>query len=520
MRVRLLDPERDFDPEAPLPGNHEDLVQDLELQAIINVAAGGDRLVRDVFSAALLRGCEDARAVVHRQEVLADCRAQADLIRELYKLSGDAVETERRILRPWSRDEPSAVATSSQQILEATEEYLVRLRAIADEHAPAFDSPGFSRFFAMIADQLDDAYLERLHAQLKELRFPFGELISARLGPGNRGTHYVARRAPDPGLLARLKLRRSGYGFTIPERDDAGFEALRELENRGLSEIAGAVAAAAEHVKAFFTALRTELAFYVGALNLCNALTELEAPLATPALAADEETDFSAEDLYDVALALTIERCPVTNDVRAADRPLVMITGANQGGKSTLLRAIGQAQLMADAGLVVGARSLRLDRRSAVFTHYKREEDATMESGKLDEELARMSEIADHVAPGALLLCNESFASTNEREGSEIARQIIRAMLASGVKVVFVTHQYDLAGGLAASNGDHALFLRAEREESGERTYRLVEGEPLPTSYGADSFKVVFGRSLEEAPAPAEPAEPAEPGEPAERVER
>jgi DNA mismatch repair ATPase MutS len=67
-----------------------------------------------------------------------------------------------------------------------------------------------------------------------------------------------------------------------------------------------------------------------------------------------------------------------------------------------------------------------------VFTHYKREEDAAMESGKLDEELARMR--AD---PHCVLLCNESFASTNEREGSPTARQIVTALLERGV---FVTH--------------------------------------------------------------------------------
>jgi hypothetical protein len=46
-----------------------------------------------------------------------------------------------------------------------------------------------------------------------------------------------------------------------------------------------------------------------------------------------------------------------------------------------------------------------------------------------------------------MLLCNESFASTNERKGSEIARQIVRALLDSGAKVLFVTHQFDLANG-------------------------------------------------------------------------
>ncbi len=57
-----------------------------------------------------------------------------------------------------------------------------------------------------------------------------------------------------------------------------------------------------------------------------------------------------------------------------------------------------------------------------------------------------MSDIADVVTPNCVMLCNESFASMNEREGSEIARQIVRAPLERGIKVFFVTHMCDLAG--------------------------------------------------------------------------
>jgi DNA mismatch repair ATPase MutS len=138
-----------------------------------------------------------------------------------------------------------------------------------------------------------------------------------------------------------------------------------------------------------------------------------------------------------------------------------------------------------------------------VFTHFKREEDATMESGKLDEELARMSDIADHVGPHCLLMCNESFAATNEREGSQIARQVIDAMLAEDIKVVFVTHMFDLASSYYQQRLPGALFLRAERGQDGARPFRLFEGEPLPTSYGADSYRKVFGKTDDETPAAA-----------------
>ena len=100
------------------------------------------------------------------------------------------------------------------------------------------------------------------------------------------------------------------------------------------------------------------------------------------------------------------------------------------------------------AGMFVPAESFRASVCNGVFTHFKREEDATMTHGKLDEELGRMSGIADAITPGSLVLCNESFAATNEREGSEIASQVIGALVDSDVTVVFVTHLFELADTL------------------------------------------------------------------------
>jgi DNA mismatch repair ATPase MutS len=142
--------------------------------------------------------------------------------------------------------------------------------------------------------------------------------------------------------------------------------------------------------------------------------------------------------------------------------------------------------------MFVPADSFRANVCPGVFTHFKREEDPSMRSGKLDEELARMSEIADRISSGSLMLFNESFAATNEREGSEIARQVIRALVERGVKVFYVTHLHDLAQSLFAKRMSNALFLRAEREADGRRTFRLVEGEPLPTSHGEDLYKRIF----------------------------
>jgi hypothetical protein len=168
------------------------------------------------------------------------------------------------------------------------------------------------------------------------------------------------------------------------------------------------------------------------------------------------------------------------------------ITGANQGGKSTFLRSIGLAELMMQCGMFVPAQSFCANVCNGLFTHYKREEDVTMKSGKLDEELNRMSDIADQITPNSMLLFSESFAATNEREGSEIARQIVCALLEKRIKVFFVTHLYEFAHGFYDKKMQDAFFLRAERQPDGARTFKLVEGEPLQTSYGEDLYNKIF----------------------------
>jgi DNA mismatch repair ATPase MutS len=264
------------------------------------------------------------------------------------------------------------------------------------------------------------------------------------------------------------------------------------MRHRGISRVAIALAQSAVHVLGFFTMLRTELAFYVGCLNLHARLTAKGEPacIPTPVLAGERKQHFRG--LYDVALSLHKEGRVIGNSNAADGKTLVIITGANQGGKSCFLRSIGLAQIMMQSGMFVGAESFTGELCHALFTHYKREEDATMKSGKLDEELARLSGIVDRIVPNSMLLFNESFAATNEREGSEIARQVVSALLEKHAKVFFVTHLYQFARTFFEMKADAALFLRAEREAGGTRTFRLLEGEPFETSYGEDLYRQIF----------------------------
>ena len=430
--------------------------------------------------------------------MLTDCLAHPEVVRGIYNLTIEAIEGERKIYG-WFGDTPNTILGRSVQVLELFVGVLKRLRRIADEQSGAFRSEGFTRFFAMLEQELDDSYMQTVERRLSELKFRRGILMSAQLGQGNKGVNYVLRELPpEPSWWKQLTTASvAGFSFEIPERDENGFRALSELRDRGVNLAANVVTQSADHILSFFRLLRAELAFYIGCLNLQQHLAAKGEPVCFPIPVARGSLVLSAQGLYDVSLALHLEAPVVGNDVDADGMSQLLITGANQGGKSTFLRSVGLAQLMMQCGMFAPADSFRANVCDGIFTHYKREEDPNMKSGKLDEELSRMSEIADWIRPNAMLLCNESFAATNEREGSEIARQVVRAMTDAGVKVLFVTHLYDLAHGYYREGLPTALFLRAEREPDGRRTYRLQVGEPLPTSFGADSYRQVFGAAPE-----------------------
>ena len=483
-------------------GSDAVLTQDLELSTLWNAMAGGDEFLFEIAKRAVLSPLSDPDAIIYRQHVLADCVEQPQIIRQLYQLAVEALENERKVGGLWPRSGPDRILYRSVQVLKLQVDVLKRLQHIAGDQAANFRSEGFTRFFAMLRDELADDYLQQVEHHLRELEFKRGVFESAELAMGFKGGRYMVRTPREQHWTERLPFgnRSENYSFTIPARDESGFQALEEIRGKGINLLANTVAQSADHVRSFFSVLRLELAFYLGCLNLHDKLAEKQEPICFPQPCAADELTLTAEGVCDVSLTFHLKSPVVGNEVNADGKSLIMITGANQGGKSTLLRSLGVAHLMMQAGMFVGARSFRASVCSGVFTHFKREEDTAMESGKLDEELRRMSEIAGQITRHSILLCNESFASTNEREGSEIARQVVRAMLRKEIKIFFVTHMYDLGYSFYAQQLDNALFLRAERQPDGRRTFKLVEREPLPTSYGKDSYYRIFGTA---EPAPA-----------------
>ena len=496
MKAFLMYKDQDFDLRRQLPPNERALTQDLELNTLFNAMALGDDFLFEVARKAVLSGLSDPDTIRYRQNVLRDCLKYSSIVREIYHISVESIETQKRRWLGIFSKHPSSILYGSLEMLQMFVGLLKELKNIADEQADKFESTGFTSFFAMIKRELDDEYFTDVQAHLGELKFRRGVLVSAVLGKGNEGADYIPRKPHNTNQSWMKRLfgqKHPMYTFCISNRDEQGSRALADLRDRGINLVANALAQSADHIESFFKMLRTELAFYIGCLNLYGQLAQMDEPISFPLPVSVNERKRSFHGLYDVCLALTMKQRIVGNDVNADNKDFFIVTGANQGGKSTFLRSLGLAQLMMQCGMFVPAESFCANLCEGLFTHYKREEDTTMQSGKLDEELSRMSEIVDNITVNSMVLFNESFAATNEREGSEIATAIACALLEKRIAVFFVTHSYEFAHGFYDRRMGSAIFLRAERQVDGRRTFKLIEGEPLQTSYGEDLYQKIFG---------------------------
>jgi DNA mismatch repair ATPase MutS len=481
--------------EQLLPWNEGALTQDLGLDAVLNAMALNDHFLFEAAKVALLSGVTDLNTILYRQSVLLDCIKNGQIVRDMYQLAVEAINRARKVYWSSFLQYPTSTLHSAVETLRLFVALLRRLRTVADRHAQQFESDGFSRLFVMLKDELSDDYFARIESHLSRLKFRHGVLISAELGQGNKGRSYVLRKPHEDNrswVTRLLAEKPPSYTFQLHPRDEPGARALSVLNDRGVNLVANALAQSTDHILSFFQMLRTELAFYIACLNLHARLEQLGEPACLPVPAPAGRRKLSFTGLYDVSLALSMGRKVVGNDVNADCKDIIVITGANTGGKSTFLRSVGLAHLMMQAGMFVPAESFSSEVCNGLFTHYKREEDAAMESGKWDEELSRMSEIVGRLKPNSMVLFNESFASTNEREGSEIARQIVGALLTKHVRVLFVTHLYHFAQAVFDQKMANATFLRAERRPDGSRPFKLIEAEPLQTSYGEDLYRAIF----------------------------
>jgi dsDNA-specific endonuclease/ATPase MutS2 len=212
-----------------------------------------------------------------------------------------------------------------------------------------------------------------------------------------------------------------------------------------------------------------EIRFYFLYMDMMDKLRGKGFSFAYPEITGDGGIEI--RDAYDLALAIGTDAV-VSNDFVLSDEERgVIITGANQGGKTTYARSIGQIAVLAALGLPVPCGSGRLPLYSAVFSQFTQAEDAAVDNGKLKEELLRLKPILHGAGKNSLVILNELFSSATAQDALDMAELAVRELMDSGSHVVFVTH----IDGLRIQ---HAVSMVAQvQKASGQRLYRIIRAE-------------------------------------------
>ena len=483
--------------------NENELIEDLNLQIIFNAMAREDNFLYNTAKSVVLNSLTDIGTIIYRQNVLKDCLNNRSVINKIYDIATTTLE-EAAYYRQYTQPNyakiisPSVKVMNSVGLLEILVVKLEKLRALIRLSEKNFHSKGLITFCNKQTAFLTDEFFERVNQHITELNSisEGGNIkIGSGIGNGMKGTGHILRKITTRS--SKTNSIRKSWGKHINNVINLNNISLansaREIEDAGLFHILRLINHFNNGIIDFLESLRYEIGFYFGCINLYSVLKDLNAEVSFPVPDKINKRNLVFKGLFDLSLSISGKKMPVSNDLDAVDKKIFMITGANQGGKSTYLRSIGIAQILMQCGLFVPANFYRANVCDSIFTHFTKEEDINMNSGKLDEELQRINDIVNNITNNSLLLLNEPFATTTEREGTRIAMDIIAALYEHNVKILFVTHLFELSNFIYKQNLRMAIFLRAERNQNGSRSFCIKVGEPLETSYGEDLFNSTIG---------------------------
>lgn len=190
-----------------------------------------------------------------------------------------------------------------------------------------------------------------------------------------------------------------------------------------------------------------EVQFYLAYLALIEPLRAAGLPFCRPEVVPGG--DVRAHETFDLALSAKLVRDGVRvvrNDIEfSGPERIAVVTGPNQGGKTTWARTLGQLHHLAALGLLVPGTAARLLLADRVFTQFERGENMTDLSGKLADDLTRIRAVLDAATARSVVVVNEIFTSTTLEDSRFLGEQVLRTMIERGCLGAYVTFVDELA---------------------------------------------------------------------------
>jgi hypothetical protein len=522
-------------PSQPSSVLHPQCVRDLELESTLAALTDG-RPRQSSIRKILLNLCTDPGIIAYRQDVLDDLSHNPDFTSRLEGLMPDLSTLELSRISVDRRRSPLQEVAWRLGELEYLVNCVTGLNAVFAQAGDKVRAPGWCALRDHMAQVARDPVYQRLTRELPNLLRTIRAKVSVTIGvnlddqfrpvaatllsvnaqPFTSST-FLDRLLGHPGegskglgplhTVPDVPQGRGASGRRSSNRDvhpfmDPLFRDLAQVLDGVCQPVAQALRQYDNLHSGFLATLRDDLTFYLAAVRLMEGLRSRGLPVCRPEIAPMAERVCELHGAYNLNLALhqmahAVDTARiVTNDVHLGDNGRICIlTGPNQGGKTTYTQMVGVCQILAQAGLWVPAARARISPVDNIYTHYPLEEQVAKGTGRFGDEAQRLSLIFARGTRHSLVLLNESLASTNSGESLYIAQDIVRVLRRLGARAIFATHLHELAADLAALNASTAgdsliVSLVASRRESADegpsRSYKIVPGPPLGRSYARE----------------------------------
>lgn len=239
-----------------------------------------------------------------------------------------------------------------------------------------------------------------------------------------------------------------------------------------------------------FFDLKDEFAFYLSFFDFEQQLKSVGYLLSYPKLCEDDQID--VEGVYDVALAWKNRFSNydvVPNNIRYFDhKSFLVVTGPNQGGKTTLARAMGQAIYFFKIGLKVPCNQMKTRFFNRILTHFEVEESVETGAGKLKEELTRLQPMMHIFADDSFVILNELFTTATTYDAAIMGKKVMQHFIHHNCMGIYVTHIRELADE-DTNEGVQSMVAQVQPEDSSIRTFKILPMKAMGLGYSDSIVK-------------------------------